>query len=695
MQKTGDEVNFMGLTKEQLDAIKENSGIILVKAGAGTGKTEVLTRRIIYLLEQDPTLSINEMAIITFTNKATENILSRLKEYLYQKWKYTNNPQLKLRFRYELEGLNSAQICTIHKFCKNILDEIGPIYSQDFQYSPNFSVSSGSLYQAIDDAIELWIKENEENGKEILHLEYFPVYKLKEVIKNAYIMLKTKGLNLNKVLKQTIDQSYFEINAYPRKIKKELIEVITKISQLHSKYKLQTLDTDDLLAYCAKVLYSNKGAREKIKQKYKHLLVDEFQDTSSYQTEIIKALDPGNTGPNLFAVGDGKQSIYKFRGADLNSYSRFEKSINNEGKILSLRTNFRSSPELVTMVNLVFQKVSEEKEKYSFNPESLIPKIDQKELDIYNAFEWLLSPSSEKESEITANYIKEQLENGVNPQKIAVLFRRNYEMEKYYQVFIKEGIPCKMVDSGDLYNQREIVDLHKIFNLLLTPNSKIAYEEALDTIYFNYNIEQLNNFLNGVATIYIEKMTPAQVINYIYRNVEKNIIGRDNKRQIIANLNKIKQITRQFNIKENFSLEKFNNWLGSMIYSHNDETLGDFIFDEENVTLMTIHKAKGLEFPIVILPELDRPYGESILEPPVIYNEDTGLEFNYKKHFDKNITCVSEGYENAIKQYKKDHFSEELRVLYVALTRAKEKLILVGSKDCQKSIMCFQNWIKL
>src|SRR5690606_4627152 len=108
------------LTSEQRQAVEATDRFILVKAGAGTGKTEVMARRIIHLLSTDPSLSIRHMAIITFTNKATENLLSRLKHYLYGKWKNVDNPIEKRRFRYELESLNNCQISTIHKFCKTI-----------------------------------------------------------------------------------------------------------------------------------------------------------------------------------------------------------------------------------------------------------------------------------------------------------------------------------------------------------------------------------------------------------------------------------------------------------------------------------------------------------------------------------------------------------------------------------------------
>ncbi len=143
-----DKVNFMNLTAEQSTIVNAEDDLILVKAGAGTGKTEVLARRIIHLLETNPDCSITNIGVITFTNKATDNLKIRIKKYLQQKWESSTGP-LKLRYRYELESVNSAQISTIHKFCQSILNMAGPINHKLFSYSPTYTISSSKLSQSI------------------------------------------------------------------------------------------------------------------------------------------------------------------------------------------------------------------------------------------------------------------------------------------------------------------------------------------------------------------------------------------------------------------------------------------------------------------------------------------------------------------------------------------------------------------
>lgn len=689
------------LTTEQIQAIHENSNLILVKAGAGTGKTEVLTRRVIRLLQDDPNLSIQDMAIITFTNKATENLISRLKEYLYQQWKNEIDPQQKQRFRYELEGLNTASISTIHSFCKQILDFVGPISLDDFSYSPSFHISSIALSRAIDDALEQWLEKKQRANKKIYHLTIMPVHELKKQVKKAYNMIRSKGLEFNNVIEKTRIQLLLEEGDVPRKLKTELIEILTSIKYLHDKYKLQSLDTDDLLEYCAKVLTRREDIKEAIRKKYKHLFIDEFQDTSAYQTEIIKSICPGDqTGPNLFVVGDVKQSIYKFRGADLESYSSVEQWIESNGKVLHLRTNFRSTPELVMFVNQVFDRISKnENQKYTFSPESLRPRKEQDNIDISKAYAWMLAPNSSDQSNCLVEFFKKQISNNINLNNFTILFRSNYEVIEYSNVLTAANIPHKIIGGGDLFNQQEIVDIYKLVNFIIHQDSQIGREEALQTIYFQSDMDLFQTFLDSIHNIQFEKMTPAQSLDYIYKHIRiKNAINLNTKK-VNANLNKLKELTRKINRNENLSLYHFKDWLLSMISSHQDEPQADIKQDQRDdnsVTLMTIHKSKGLEFPIVILPELDKQYTQIVLRPAIIYDENTGLEIEYTQYYNgsKNKTTFpSTKYREKVANLEKEHYSEELRVLYVALTRAEEKLILIGSQECPSSRVCFQNWL--
>ncbi|MFB6367179.1 UvrD-helicase domain-containing protein [Paenibacillus elgii] len=688
----------MNPTSEQLEAVEANDHLILVRAGAGTGKTEVLTRRVVRLLKDDPQLSIQQIAIITFTNKATENLMSRLKNYLYTQWKFSNTSVEKKRFRYELENLNSSQVSTIHKFCKYVLDLVGPIHYDDFDYAPSFNVSESSINRATELTLEEWIKEKESNQLRIHHEDIMPIHNLKDILLGMYHLLRSQGIPIEKAI-ETSQKSYLLETGNSRILKIELLELLEKLYKNHRQLRLQSLDPDNLLEYCFKVLRRNPDVSSHLKNTYKYLFVDEFQDTSMYQTGIIKEICDGTPdSPKLFVVGDSKQSIYQFRGADLNSYSSVEKWIQKNGKILKLSTNFRSTGELVFYVNLLFERIKLTNPDLHFQPEPLkTTRVLKEPIALNEAFTWLYEEKEKTQAQVVAEYIKKELERGIDAKKFAILFRKNYPMLEFAEALKKLEIPYQLVGAGNYFNQREIIDTFKIINLLLQPHSSLNREEAIETIYFKTDIERVDPFLESVIGE-LQHRSPAQILELIYQNTQIRERLINTSPQAVANLNKLKELVRNLSKKESIQLGAMQTWLAAMIASHKEEQQSDIpASDNINaVTLITIHKAKGLEYPIVILPNLQEKVSKNILMPNIIYNKQTGIEFKYTPYFqEKSIDIPSDNYMSSIKEYDLDLYSEELRVLYVALTRAEEHLVLVGSQECKKNDICFQNWLQV
>ncbi|MBO8161742.1 MAG: UvrD-helicase domain-containing protein [Thermosipho sp. (in: Bacteria)] len=684
------------LTLEQKKVIDADEKYILVRAGAGTGKTEVLTRRILRLLEDDPQLRLRDIAVITFTNKATENMLMRLKRYLFKQWKMASKPEIRRRYRYELESLNCCQVSTIHKFCRSILDLAGPVKFSDFSYSPAYRVSQGVLYAAIEEAFESWLARYEKKGKEVLHCQLMPVYEVKRVVLDAYKMLRARGISIDQAIEKTKEEALLEEWVQPRRLKLELVEILSILREIHLEKKLDTLDPDDILEYCYRVLKQRPDIVQEVRTKYKHLLVDEFQDTSRFQTGILRLICGDlEEGPSLFVVGDYKQSIYQFRGADIKSFESTANWIKVVGKEYTLSTNFRSTPELVTLVNRTFRRLAEKYPEYKFKIEELEPTGEPGQID-RETYEWIWVPESSLQPQAVAEYLRKQIDAGASPSEFALLFRTNDPMMEYARKLDEADIPYQLVGAGDFYNQREVVDTYKIMNFLLAPQKGICRDEALNTIYFSGDRKSFARFEEEMKKI-SSGLTPAQILDQIYRKtkIRERLVGMNP--QAAANLNKLKALTRQMNLSENWQLVEFVGWLQRMIFSRSEEQQADCFLDPEEsnaVTLITIHRAKGLEFPIVILPQLDQSYSKSVRKPPVVYSVDYGLELSYQRYSDQGQTSVStSNYEEIVKEYENEMFSEEMRVLYVAMTRAEKKLVFVGSEDCPKDRICFQNWL--
>lgn len=683
----------MRFTKEQQAVVQSNEQKILVKAGAGTGKTEVLTQRILHLIDIEPTLSIKDIAIITFTNKATEELQARLKKAFYQAWKKERHPKKKERYRYEIEALNSVQISTIHSFCRSILESIGPYSDGEVIYSPNFKVASDQLSITIDRTLEMWINSKHNSKKQIEHLKYIPVHFLNKIIKEAFTMIRSKGFDLDEILQGTRITS-FEDSIISRKLKRELIEIIKAVSEEQKKYKTGTIDTDDLLEYCTKILKNREDLREMVKKKYKYIFIDEFQDTSLYQTELVKMIcDESDNSPALFVVGDIKQSIYEFRGANPDAYSEIESWIKQHGKILPLSINWRSKPEIVEYVNLVFERI-ENNDLYQFKHEPLKPSLQKEVLHLTNAYDWILADQNQRQENLIAKYIRDKKEQGENIGRYTILVRRNFEIDSITTKLLEYGIEPTVVDSGRFYNQKEIIDTYLVLKSIINPGDLIIAKEAQETIFFNNYPRDYDALINKIKEERLHyTFTCSQLIDYIYKSTK--IFDRCSSKTK-ANLNKLKAITRKLVVNEHFSLNQYIHWLFIRINNETEEPLADSIAEkEQTVQIMTIHKAKGLQFPAVILPNLDQNISSKSLNPKILINQSkNSLEFHYKKYYDQDTILSSTYYKEANKSNQFSVYSEELRVLYVALTRAEEKLILCGKKDLSKSKICYQNWLR-
>jgi DNA helicase II / ATP-dependent DNA helicase PcrA len=680
------------LTREQQAAVRSKSKKILVRAGAGTGKTEVLTRRVIHLLEEDPTLSINHFAIITFTNKATENVKNRLQKSMYHKWKLTNDLEEKERYRYELEMLNRAQVSTIHSFCRFIIDLAGPFHTDKIHYAPGYKISEAVLFEALDFVMQGWTG-NPNTTQSIL--EYLPIHQVRKEVLNLYRKIRSFGLPMEKIKKVTETSIILDEDGYTKNIKSELLSLVLELEKEYLRRKLLHLSTDDLLEYAYRVLEQDADLVVRVQKRFRHIFVDEFQDTSWFQTQIINLIcSSSKESPSLFVVGDSKQSIYQFRGADIESYQSVEHLIRLEGEVLTLRTNFRSKKPLVDYVNRMFGLMKFNENLPEFQAEDLIPH-DQTTGSSEEFVKYIPLDGFE-EAERIAAFIQEEVESGENYGDFAILFRTNRNMGDYEEIFRQYDIPTQLIGAGNYYKKKEILDIFKVLNFLATPFDVLKREEAVNTDFLlgsDQKLTELHAFINP----FMMKYTIAQIIEEVYRFCRiRELYSCLNNMQAAANLEKLKEITRQLNHRETIQLVDYVGWLGKRIATNDEEQQVDLLGSDLNaVTLITIHKAKGLEFPYVILPELNRNILSQGLIPSILYSIDTGIEFSIKQ-YTKNYYVSSTHYAKVKDEYERQYLAEEARVLYVAMTRAERKLYFIQEtvkSKLKKKGVAYQDWL--
>lgn len=670
------------LTPEQQKAVTSKAKKILVRAGAGTGKTEVLTRRVIHLLEQDTLLSIQHFALITFTNKATEEVQDRLKQYLYHKWSNEESPENKDRYRYELEMLNKSQVSTIHSFCKSILDLAGPFTIRRVHYAPGYKVSEGVLYEAMNEVLERWLKRYGSDQPVIL--KYIPLHQVRKEVLSLYKKINSDGNLLEKVKTETETSILLEEYEIPRKIKHELLTILVELDQEHFKRKIKQLSTDDLLEYTYRLLKEYPEVIQRVQQRYKHLFVDEFQDTSWFQTKILQLIcQPTGEEPSLFVVGDIKQSIYQFRGANIESYQDVATWIKAEGEILTLKTNFRSLRPIVEYVNQMFLRIKNNVALPQFEAEDLV--AHDQTIGKTEDFIKYISLDGYEDAERVALFIKEQIHEGEEYGDYAILFRTNRNMAKFEEVLNRFEIPTQMVGAGNFYHKKEIIDAYRLLNWLVTPEDPIKQSEALVTDYLRGSPTLMAELIVKLEQT-LDKYTVAQILEVVYR--ETNIRSHfelENRYQALANIEKLKEVTRSLNQKETIQLVDYVHWLSKKIMIDQEEQQAEILDLELNaVTLITVHKVKGLEFPYVILPELNRNLTSIGLIPSVLYDLNTGIEFSFR-HYVQNWTIQSSNYENLKSRFMEHYLAEEVRVLYVAVTRAEKRLYFIKYDDKKKT----------
>ena len=605
-------MNLGHLNIQQQEAIQKVDGHILVLAGAGTGKTTVLTHRIAYLIEQG--VEPDKILAITFTNKAAKEMKNRVFNLLDKQ-----------------ENEKQPFISTFHSFCFYILKK----YCRKVGFFPNFTIQQPSDQRKL----------------------------MKEILSEMGLESETKS-------------AYTFLNAVSKAKSKLLYEVdgdLKYSQEVYEKYQdrlkmMNSMDFDDLLFFAYKLWKDNPEILEEAQEQFTYILVDEFQDTNYAQFALCKLLAEKNK--NLFVVGDDDQSIYTWRGAEIENILNFP-SIFENTFIVKLQQNYRSTNTILKAANAVIAKNSQRYKKNLFSS-----KDEGNFINVYKS----LNPS--REAEYICHTINHKIANGDVYKNFAIIFRANQQSRILEEKFIKYGIPYTLVGDQSFFDKKEIRDTVAYLQLIMNLDNDLAFSRIINTPSRSIGLTSISNarefaernslslfkaFQDNEFLQSLPKKTRNSVIDFIdvvlsyqekFMESEESLFTLCyqylDEIGFLSNLNKVFRDIKEEEERKNNVIELLNA-IQEFEDNEREKSLDAFlatlnlneqsfkrrkVVDDKELIMGTVHSLKGLEFKTVFV---------------------VGMEEDLFPHI------------NAIQE---ESVEEERRLFYVALTRAKQNIFL-------------------
>lgn len=615
------EAIFRNLNANQIDAVKTVSGPVMAVAGAGSGKTSVLTNRIAYLIE---TIGIppSRILAITFTNKAAEEMRNRV-------YKMTDT------------NVGGIWISTFHamgaKILRTDIERLG--------YKPDF--------QIIDDDDQLIIIKK---------------------------LMKDRDYDPKRYSPRAIASIFERAKAYPKSLN-GLEEPIGSVARLLFRdyedflFRNNLVDFQDLLVLILRLFEDHPDVLKKYQDRFEYILVDEFQDTNDLQYDIIHFLAKAHK--NLFIVGDEDQSIYAFRGANIQNIRKFMRDYPEHRKII-LNQNYRSTNRILSAANAVI------KNNKSRIPKDLFSTLGEGERIVH-----FKAQSDDEEAYYIFTKIKQLHKEGLIYRDIAVLYRNNAMSRKFEDVLLKYNIPYKVIGNLSFYKRKEIKDAIAYLRLIVNAGDDYAFErvynepkrgigetsfEKLSERAKKANSKLMDviaagiDFLPGATVERLNKFR-AMIFSWKDRLEEQNLIqtyqdvleqSGYNKMLSTENIDGDRLIENERRAE---NLAEFKTILLEKIKDYGDlsnyeklaivlnelalrEEAEDAMAQDDYVSLMTMHSAKGLEFDTVF------------------------------------VACIEQGLFPSMQSLmERNDVEEERRLFYVAITRAKTRLFLTNADN--------------
>lgn len=615
-----------GLNPQQKKAVQITEGPLLVVAGAGSGKTSVLTRRIAYLVAEKGVAPWNILAI-TFTNKAATEMREREHKLLGQQ-------------------ADSIWMSTFHALCVRILRRD----AEKIGYTSNFSIA--------DSAEQLTLIKHIQKEQNINPKMYEPRRILSAISngKNDLLTPDAYSASAASPFEKVTAQVYQE---YQKRLKND-----------------QIMDFDDLIMQTLVLFKTDPTVLHYYQNKFRYLLVDEYQDTNQAQYELCHAL--AAQYKNICVVGDADQSIYGWRGANMENIMNFEKDYHDAGvQTVKLEQNYRSTGHILSAANAVIKNNSNRKAKKLWTDQGEGAKVT-----------YYRAQSGDDEAHFIIAKIQEEVEEKKRSyHDFAVLYRTNAQSRTVEESFVKSNVPYQIVGGHKFYDRKEIMDIMAYLKLVANPSDSMSFNRIINTPKRGIGPVSVNRFMDfasdnnlsilgafdhitmsGITTRAAAKLSDfgAKLRDAIKYAKDHSVTGLTEK--ILQDFGYTAALKAEHTIEAETRLENLDEFLSVTKrfddeYEENDDSdetenaLSDFLAEvsllsdqddlannDDQVALMTLHAAKGLEFPVVFLVGMEDglfPLSRSLMED--------------------------------------DQLEEERRLAYVGITRAKRELFLTNA----------------
>jgi len=743
------------LDEYQRELAMSDDANLIINAGPGSGKTRVLVAHYLDLLMKRENWDIESVVAITFTEKAATEMKERISRVLLRMRRVAQLPQWRDRAAEILEHLPEAPIGTIHSFCARLLRR----FALDAGVDPSFRILDELEAQTLQERVcEGWLWQNisspsphsEDAQKVVGHWGFSRAAELLSKMLGLRLLIEYRKAKCEPIICRIGELTDAE---------EALERCYEGVAEAYDgeKAQINALDYDDLLLRVWKLLQGNEAVRNQIRAIHRRILVDELQDTDRVQVEILRLIcgwdEKEPTGILFFGVGDSQQSIYGFRNADVSVFNELWKMAANlyGWRRERLDKNYRSVPSIVRLTNHAFERIftvsekADEVEQRVRMPLQCMEPV-RPETENPSPVEFAFFKVTGKlnkwqklrlEAEWIAKRISELRREGFAYRDIAVLLRELVNSAVYEDALRRHGIPYHIITGYGFFETTEARDLLAFLQVLSEPDNDVALASWLrspmigvsdETLFWVFgqnsspSRDPLENIPNDLPNPEQEKIQRAkklleearakaeilsvrELLEWVIRETSYDVIAAalPQGRQRLANIRKFVQLAQQLSEDLKLNIRGLTRYAKALLEGEvriGEPPLAGATADA--VQVMTIHAAKGLEFPVVIVPMLGEVNAPENSREILVATPDKGIGVRLYDEAGSSLERNDERMKRfvAVDEVRKiRERAESERLLFVAWTRAKDKLILVGTesegKGKQSQQKGWANWLQL